>query len=304
MNNATDATDPVGPPPGPHPAPVSAATANPTPPASAGPEADPPAGGRPQVDPPGDPHHRETSTGPAHRVASAVYWRARAADAPVRARARQARRAAFIARARLAAAWLRVPLELEIAGDADIAANVRLRFTAGAPAGLVVGPGAHIAEGVLLDFRGGSLHLDAGAELRRGCVCHLGGRCHLGPQVVLSYGTIVHCSERIEIGRDTVIGEYSTITDSAHRHGYGPVHHTIRTAPVAIGQNCWIGAKATLARGVRVGDEVVVGANSLVTGTVDSGERVLGVPAAPRVPTAGARHARAQSPDTDRPGQA
>lgn len=282
MNNPTDATDPVGPPPGPRPAPLSGARTG-TPPAGT-----PLAG---------------TSTSRTHRVAAAVYWRARVADAPARARARQARRAAFIARARLAAAWLRVPLELEIAADADIAASVRLRFTASAPAGLVVGPGAHIAERVLLDFRGGSLHLDAGAELRRGCVCHLGGRCHLGAQVVLSYGTVVHCSERIEIGRDTVVGEYSTITDSGHLHGYGPVHHTIRTAPVSIGQNCWIGAKATLARGVRVGDEVVVGANSLVTGTVDSGQRVLGVPAAPRARAAGARPARAQPPDTGRTGR-
>lgn len=52
-----------------------------------------------------------------------------------------------------------------------------------------------------------------------------------------------------------------------------------RYAPVAIGSNCFIGARAILMPGVRIGDGGIVGAGAVVTRSVPAGSIVVGNPA-------------------------
>ena len=77
------------------------------------------------------------------------------------------------------------------------------------------------------------------------------------------------------------IGEMVTIRDQDH---VDLVAHTFATAPIEIGERSWIGAKATILRGVSVGAEAVVGAHAVVTREVEAGARVAGVPAEPISP--------------------
>jgi acetyltransferase-like isoleucine patch superfamily enzyme len=51
------------------------------------------------------------------------------------------------------------------------------------------------------------------------------------------------------------------------------------TGRVAIGDNVWIGTKATVLRGVTVEDGAVIGAHALVVDTVERRTVVGGVPA-------------------------
>ncbi len=51
------------------------------------------------------------------------------------------------------------------------------------------------------------------------------------------------------------------------------------TAPIKIGRNVWVGAKATILMGVTIGDNAIVGANSVVTRDVPAGATVAGAPA-------------------------
>jgi acetyltransferase-like isoleucine patch superfamily enzyme len=48
---------------------------------------------------------------------------------------------------------------------------------------------------------------------------------------------------------------------------------------VTIGHGVWIGAKATVVKGVTVGDDAVIGAGAVVTRDVPSRAIALGVPA-------------------------
>lgn len=51
------------------------------------------------------------------------------------------------------------------------------------------------------------------------------------------------------------------------------------TAPIVIGNNVWIGAKATVTKGVSIGDNSVIAANAVVTRDIPAGTLAAGVPA-------------------------
>jgi acetyltransferase-like isoleucine patch superfamily enzyme len=92
-----------------------------------------------------------------------------------------------------------------------------------------------------------------------------------------------HCTiaarDRVYIGPETMIAEMVTIRDHDHDPDYPPKSGRTISAPIIVGARVWIGTKATLVRGVTVGDDAVVGANAVVTADVEPSTIVAGVPA-------------------------
>nr|MBB4246309.1 acetyltransferase-like isoleucine patch superfamily enzyme [Rhodocyclus tenuis] len=113
----------------------------------------------------------------------------------------------------------------------------------------------------------------------------------LGPAGVLiledgcgiSSSTIV-CRERIRIGAGAMIGGGCQILDSdfhsilANERAL-PGNPGALTAPVDIGERAFVGTGVMILKGGRVGLESIVGAGSVVTGTVGDGEVWAGNPA-------------------------
>jgi acetyltransferase-like isoleucine patch superfamily enzyme len=145
----------------------------------------------------------------------------------------------------------------------------------------------------------GPLFLGGGLELqiaRR-------GRIEFGRFVWLGHGTKIRCHEGVvEIGAKTVmgqectisaynrvrIGEQCVIADRAmfidFDHGVVEVERPIRRQgiykrDVEVGSNVWIGYGACILRGVHVGDNSIVGTNSVVTKDVPANAVVAGIPA-------------------------
>lgn len=79
-------------------------------------------------------------------------------------------------------------------------------------------------------------------------------------------GTTIGAGELISIGNDVLVGANSLITDSDW-HAIDPVYrntYPAKTAPVYIENNVWIGYNVTILKGVRIGENSIIAANSLV----------------------------------------
>lgn len=102
----------------------------------------------------------------------------------------------------------------------------------------------------------------------------------IGDGTRLNYGVSVGTTRRIAIGAHVRIGPYVMITDSdfhdLHERAKRPVPR-----PVFIEDHVWIGAKATVLKGVRIGCGAVVATGAVVTSDVPPFTIVAGVPAVP-----------------------
>jgi acetyltransferase-like isoleucine patch superfamily enzyme len=132
-------------------------------------------------------------------------------------------------------------------------------------------PGAGGAPGSSLEIgrrtylgRGSSLHLDAP-----------GARLVIGDDVRLTARVRITCRREVVIGDATAVSWDVSITDTDYHRldGGSP------DAPVHIGSNVWIGARAIVLKGVTIGDGAVIAAGSVVTDDVPAGSLAAGVPA-------------------------
>lgn len=102
---------------------------------------------------------------------------------------------------------------------------------------------------------------------------------HFNPSIVIGnncqFGSYNHITaiNRIEIGNGVLTGKFVTITDNSHgKPGdkcdceLSPIVRTVYSkGPVVIGDNVWIGDKATILPNVKIGEGCIIGANSVVT---------------------------------------
>jgi acetyltransferase-like isoleucine patch superfamily enzyme len=112
-------------------------------------------------------------------------------------------------------------------------------------------------------------------------------RCHegevvIGPKTVLGQECTISAYQRVRIGEQCVIADRAMFIDFDHRvtEVESPIRQQgIYKRDVIVGSNCWIGYGACILRGVRVGDNAIVGTNSVVTRDVPANAVVAGVPA-------------------------
>jgi acetyltransferase-like isoleucine patch superfamily enzyme len=139
--------------------------------------------------------------------------------------------------------------------------------------------------------RGLELKIEPRGEIRFGRFVWIGDgtkiRCHegaveIGDKTVMGQECTISAYQRVRIGDECVIADRAMFID--FDHGIVEVDRPIRLQgiykrDVEVGNNVWIGYGACILRGVSIGDNSVIGTNSVVTKDVPANAVVGGIPA-------------------------
>lgn len=133
--------------------------------------------------------------------------------------------------------------------------------------------GWHLPE---IDDRGGRIEVGncaffPGVRLE----CWRGASISIGDGTYLNRNTEIVAARSVKIGRDCKIGRDVLIMDTDQHALPGS---ELMVAPVVIEDRAWIGARAIVLKGVRIGHDSVVGAGSVVTRDVPARTIVAGQP--------------------------
>ena len=100
-------------------------------------------------------------------------------------------------------------------------------------------------------------------------------RLVLGERVAIGDNAHIACHSQIIIGDDFLAAPGLYLNSGRHDvltlQGYGE--------PIRIGDRVWCGSRVTICSGVQIGDDVVIGAGSVVTKPIPSGCFAAGAPA-------------------------
>ena len=116
-------------------------------------------------------------------------------------------------------------------------------------------------------------------------------RLTIGAAARLSDNVHIACLDRVIIGDHLLCGSRVLISDHTHGRYDGvdssdpavppaqrPLHST---GPVRIGSNVWLGDGVAVLAGAEIGDGCIIGANSVVTGSIPPSTIAFGAPARP-----------------------
>lgn len=124
------------------------------------------------------------------------------------------------------------------------------------------------------------------AEIGEGCYLEPpfhanwgGGHVHFGKGIYANFNLTMVDDTHIYVGDYTQFGPNVVIATAGH-----PIDPELRqqgfqyNMPVRIGKNCWLGAGVLVMPGVAIGDNVVIGAGSVVTKDIPSNVIAVGNP--------------------------
>lgn len=154
----------------------------------------------------------------------------------------------------------------------------------------LLGPGAYVGARTVVDGDTASTVV-VGARTWIGQDCELsGGQLHIGPDCSLQHRTQLHGDVRVGAGLVGAAGLYASSGQHEFRASPAlPVKlqdrrraaepWVERSAPIEIGEDCWLGLNVVVMRGVTIGRGCVVGANSVITRDLPPYSVAAGVPA-------------------------
>lgn len=109
-----------------------------------------------------------------------------------------------------------------------------------------------------------------------------------GSNIVCNRNFYITSACSIQIGDNCLFGPNIFISD--HDHGkyssdlslkdfeFSPIYRKLSSSPIVIGNSVWVGANVCILKGVKIGDNCVIGANSVVTKSLPPNSICVGSP--------------------------
>ena len=127
-----------------------------------------------------------------------------------------------------------------------------------------------------------NLILGDNVHLYSGCVFHF-GKFVIGDNSIIGENSFFLSNDPkgITIGKNVMIAAFAYFVDCDHGLDKGMLirEQPLKTSPIIIGDDVWIGAHVCILKGVHIGNGAVIGANSTVTHDVPDDAIACGTPA-------------------------
>lgn len=128
----------------------------------------------------------------------------------------------------------------------------------------------------------GSFHPES--RIRRLALESSGMRIGAGTHIAIGLVVIDDYTNNVSIGERCSIGSYITLMsatgpDNSVLKDHPEIQGAIKTKPIVIGNDCWIGSGCVIMPDITIGDMAVIGAGAVVTKDVYERQVVGGVPA-------------------------
>lgn len=140
---------------------------------------------------------------------------------------------------------------------------------------------------ILVELLGG---VGEGVWIEPSFFCDYGENIFIGADTFINSGCVfLDCAE-IRIGANVLVGPGVQLLTATHpvrasdrivppgERTPGRSSYRTQARPIHIGDNVWLGAGTIVVPGVTIGDDVTIGAGSLVTGDIPAGALAYGQP--------------------------
>lgn len=128
-------------------------------------------------------------------------------------------------------------------------------------------------------FDQGQLMIGRNCEFAAYCDLEVHGKgvLTIGEKTYMNRYCMISAHEEVTIGKECMFGPGVKVFDNDHVHSLETgVSSKLKTAPIRIGDHCWVASDVIILRGTTIGDNCVIGAGCIVKGNVPAGTVVKG----------------------------
>jgi acetyltransferase-like isoleucine patch superfamily enzyme len=157
---------------------------------------------------------------------------------------------------------LRHPGKVRLGDDVVVDDLVVLDAKGTSNRGILVGNGGFLGRGTILSCKNGDITL--------------------GDHINIGFNSEIFSGSDVTVGRYGLFAAYTYLVGGGHAfegRGTPIIEQQRESKGIRIGDNVWLGAGALVMDGVRIGDDVVVGAGAVVTSDLPPGSVAVGIPA-------------------------
>jgi acetyltransferase-like isoleucine patch superfamily enzyme len=157
---------------------------------------------------------------------------------------------------------LRHPGKIRLGDDVVVDDLVVLDAKGETNRGITVGNGVFLGRGTILSCKDGDITL--------------------GDHVNIGFNSEIFSGSSVTVGANGLFAAYTYLVGGGHefdRAGVPVVDQARLSKGIAVGENVWLGAGTIVMDGIRIGRDVVAGAGAVVTEDLPDGVVAVGVPA-------------------------